>query len=63
MNPETRAALAGCSAATLTMQLLKQGLLATAMRGVRPLASGQGRERRERPGGFTPETRTSPRTA
>lgn len=43
MNPETRAALAGCSTATLTMQLLKRGLRATAMRGVRPLAPGQGR--------------------
>ena len=25
MNPETRAALAGCSIATLTMQLLERG--------------------------------------
>jgi len=43
MNPETRTALAGCSTATLTMQLLKRGLRATAMRGVRPLALDQGR--------------------
>ena len=43
MKPETRAALAGCSTATITMQLLKRGLRATAMRGVKPLAPGQGR--------------------
>lgn len=43
MKPETRAVLAGCSTATITMQLLKRGLRATAMRGVRPLAPDQGR--------------------
>ena len=39
MNPESHAALAGCSTATLTMQLPKRGLRATAMRGVRRLAA------------------------
>lgn len=39
MNPETRAALAGCSTATLTMQLLERGLRATAMRRVKPLVA------------------------
>ena len=43
MNPDTRTALRGCSTATLTMQLLKRGLRATAMRAVRPLAPAQGR--------------------
>ena len=43
MDAGIRDALAGCSTATITMQLLKRGLRATAMRGVAPLASGQGR--------------------
>ena len=43
MNPDLRAALAGCSTATVTMQLIKRGIRASAMRGVQPLAPGQGR--------------------
>ena len=43
MNPQLHSALAGCSTATLTMQLVKRGLRATAMSGVKPLAAGQGR--------------------
>ena len=43
MKPEVRDALAGCSTATITMQLIKRGLRAAAMRRVRPLAQGQGR--------------------
>ena len=43
MSPEIRTALTGCSTATITMQLLKRGLRATAMRGVAPLAPDQGR--------------------
>ena len=42
MKHEARPALAGCSTATVTMQLLKRGLRATAMRGVKPLAPEQG---------------------
>ena len=42
MKHEVRAALAGCSTATVTMQLLKRSLRATAMRGVKPLAPDQG---------------------
>ena len=42
MKHEVHAALAGCSSATVTMQLLKRGLRATAMRGVEPLAPDQG---------------------
>jgi regulator of RNase E activity RraA len=43
MNAELRKALTACSTATITMQLLKRGLRATAMTGVAPLANGQGR--------------------
>ena len=43
MDAELRAALTTCSTATITMQLLKRGIRATAMRGVAPLAGGQGR--------------------
>ncbi|MCY3701997.1 MAG: ribonuclease activity regulator RraA [Rhodospirillales bacterium] len=43
MDAELRAALTACSTATITMQLLKRGIRATAMRGVAPLAEGQGR--------------------
>ena len=43
MNDELRNALTACSTATITMQLLKRGLRATAMSGVAPLANGQGR--------------------
>ena len=43
MDAELRAALAACSTATITMQLLKRGVRATAMRAVAPLAAGQGR--------------------
>lgn len=43
MKSEIRDALAGCSTATVTMQLIKWGLRATAMRGVSPLAPDQGR--------------------
>lgn len=43
MDAELRAALTACSTATITMQLLKRGIRATAMRGVAPLAASQGR--------------------
>ena len=43
MNAELRNALTACSTATITMQLLKRGLRATAMSGVAPLTNGQGR--------------------
>ena len=43
MDVELRNALAGCSTATITMQLLKRGLRATAMSGVAPLSGAQGR--------------------
>ncbi len=43
MDAGIREALAGCSTATITMQLLRRGLRATAMQGVAPLAAGQGR--------------------
>ena len=42
MKHEFRAALAGCSTATVTMHFLKRGLRVTAMRGVKPLAPDQG---------------------
>ena len=38
MNSETRAVLAGCSTAILTIPLLKRGLRPTAMRGTETLA-------------------------
>lgn len=43
MDAGIRDALAACSTATVTLQLLKRGLRATAMRGVAPLGPGQGR--------------------
>ncbi len=43
MDAQIRQALAACSTATITMQLLKRGLRATAMRAVAPLAEGQER--------------------
>ena len=43
MNAELRKTLAACSTATITMQLLKRGLRATAMCGVAPLSGEQKR--------------------
>ena len=43
MNAELRKTLAACSTATITMQLLKRGLRATAMCGVAPLSGEQER--------------------
>ena len=43
MYARLRVAMATCSSATITMQLLKRGLRATAMRGVVPLSREQGR--------------------
>ena len=43
MDARIRDALVTCSTATITMQLLKRGLRATAMRAVAPLSGEQGR--------------------